>query len=298
MAQTLTFPRDAPANAPRALVTLPLGENERVWTLEMRNEPDNRLLPEFIKTSLLPALDYIELSWLRLSKSGANRDGALVLVGERGKGKFFSNGLQLECLQEYPTFFKSPAHPLTLSPPAQPEQDYYYPLLARLLAFPLATVAAINGHCFAGGLCLALCCDWRVCRSDRTWLSMNELQFGAPIPGGMALVLQSRLSPLVVRDVLLTAHRYTAPEALKVGIVDEVVEGEGSERALERAVECARERRGLASTGVLASMKRTLYAPVIERLMLGEPGMALGGAQEEAKQRLEILLKADAMAKL
>lgn len=61
------------------------------------------------------------------------------------------NGLQLECLAEYPTFFR----------------DYYYKLLARIMTFPLHTIAAINGHCFAGGLCLALACDWRICRVRR-----------------------------------------------------------------------------------------------------------------------------------
>lgn len=60
-----------------------------------------------------------------------------------------SNGLNLDCLPAYPTFFG----------------DYYYKLLSRIITFPLTTIAAINGHCFAGGLCLALACDWRICRA-------------------------------------------------------------------------------------------------------------------------------------
>lgn len=82
-----------------------------------------------------------------------------MLTGERDKNKFFSNGLQLEIVK--PGFFK----------------DIYYVLLARLLTFPMYTVSAINGHCFAGGFCLSLCTDRRVMRSDRAWLCMNELEF-------------------------------------------------------------------------------------------------------------------------
>lgn len=97
---------------------------------------------------MLPALDFVELSWHKAVDKGTNKGGALVLTGERSKGKFFSNGLQLACLAEYPTFFK----------------DYYYRLLSRLMTYPIQTIAAVNGHCYAGGLCLSLACDWRVCR--------------------------------------------------------------------------------------------------------------------------------------
>ncbi|GAA5853992.1 hypothetical protein JCM8547_008186 [Rhodosporidiobolus lusitaniae] len=263
-----------------AIVSTPLGSEGGVYQLEMRAEPDNRLTPEFISLSLLPALDYIELAWHRACKEG-RKDGALVLVGERGVGKFFSNGLQLECLKEYPTFFR----------------DYYYLLLSRLLTFPLHTIAAINGHCFAGGLCLALACDWRVCRPDRTWLSMNELQFGAPLPSGMASVLSARLSPPVIRDVMLTARRYTAPEALEAGLVDQVVKEGGSERCLEEAVRRAGEVKGLAKTGVLTAMKRTLYALCLEQLKQHE-ALQLGEVQKDSQRRFEELVKAEGMAKL
>lgn len=45
---------------------------------------------------------------------------------------------------------------------------------------------------------------------------MNELEFGAPLPVGMAAVLKQRLTPRQLADTMLTAKRWTAPEALKV----------------------------------------------------------------------------------
>lgn len=62
----------------------------------------------------------------------------------------------------------------------------YNPVALRLLTFPLITVAAINGHCFAGGFLLALACDFRVMREEldgrRAWCCMNEVRHGQGLP--------------------------------------------------------------------------------------------------------------------
>lgn len=47
----------------------------------------------------------------------------------------------------------------------------------RLLTFPLITVASINGHCFAGGMLIALSCDYRLMTTGKGWMSMNEVSF-------------------------------------------------------------------------------------------------------------------------
>ncbi len=45
---------------------------------------------------------------------------------------------------------------------------------------------------------------------------MNELEFGAPLPVGMAAVLKQRLSPNNLALTMLTAKRWVAQESLKV----------------------------------------------------------------------------------
>lgn len=48
----------------------------------------------------------------------------------------------------------------------------------RCLAISVPTIAAINGHCFAAAMMLALCCDYRVMTdgSKRSaWMCMNEV---------------------------------------------------------------------------------------------------------------------------
>ncbi|GAA5883006.1 hypothetical protein JCM16303_006786 [Sporobolomyces ruberrimus] len=246
-----------------------------VFMIRMENHPDNRLTPNFIQYSLLPALDHVETEYYKNCERG-EKGGSLILAGESDKGKFFSNGLQLDLVKK--GFWK----------------DQYYLLLSRLLAFPLSTIASINGHAWAGGLTLALACDWRICRPDRTSMSMNELHFGAPLPAGMASVLALRLPTPVLSKVMLTAHRYSPEEALKDGLVDEIV-GEGSsEKCIERALDEGEKRKGFAESGVLVAMKQTLYASTLAQLAIDEPEDLFQTITKEREDRVKYLIAAAA----
>jgi len=86
----------------------------------------------------------------------------------------------------------------------------------------------------------------------------------------MAAVLSARLPEPTLRKVLLTGHRYTAQEALKEGLVDEVIEAEGSEGTIAYAVEKAKAMSPLAATGVrLPSSSRSLDESALNRTRRG-----------------------------
>ncbi|MCI0548870.1 MAG: enoyl-CoA hydratase-related protein [Candidatus Rokubacteria bacterium] len=87
---------------------------------------------------------------------------------------------------------------------------------------PQPIVAAIRGHCFGGGLELALACDIRVAADDAR-LGLTEIDL-AIIPGGGGT---QRLPRLVGRgkalEMILTGARIPAAEALRIGLVERVV---------------------------------------------------------------------------
>ena len=55
-------------------------------------------------------------------------------------------------------------------------------VLKRLLTFPLPTIAAINGHCYAGGVFIAMACDWRIMLNDCGDFCLSEVHLGLSIP--------------------------------------------------------------------------------------------------------------------
>ena len=64
------------------------------------------------------------------------------------------------------------------------------------------------------------------------------------------------------RKIALEGHRFTPPEALKAGLIDEVVDGKtGTEGVLARAVAMAHEKAGFAKPGSFGLIRvRVLYS--------------------------------------
>lgn len=97
------------------------------------------------------------------------------------------------------------------------------------------TVAAIEGHCIAGGLELALWCDLRVAASSATF-GCFERRFGVPLVDGGTQRLPQAIGTSRALDMILTGRSVDAPEAAEWGLVNRLVEdGETLEEAITLA---------------------------------------------------------------
>lgn len=218
------------------MTDLDLSRDGDVFVLRMKSG-ENRFNPEFI-AAMNAVLDEVEAS------SGA---AALVTTGE---GKFYSNGLDLNWLaqQEHAAAMEFLRTVLAL--------------FARLVAFPVATCAAVNGHMFAGGGMLAMAHDWRVMRSDRGFFCLPEIDLGMPLAHGMRTLLKEKLGKRVLRDTVLTGGRFAADECLALHIVDQVA---GEEAVVSAAVERVRPLAG-KNRQACAALKRGLYEELLADL--------------------------------
>jgi enoyl-CoA hydratase/carnithine racemase len=101
---------------------------------------------------------------------------------------------------------------------------------------PKPTVAAVTGYALGGGCELALTCDFRVAGDDAKFGQPEVLLGVIPGAGGT-----QRLSRLIgasrAKDIIFTGRFVSAEEALRIGLVDEVVAPEDVYAAARRRVE-------------------------------------------------------------
>jgi enoyl-CoA hydratase len=96
-------------------------------------------------------------------------------------------------------------------------------------------IAAVNGHCLAGGLELALACDFMIA-SDNASFGLAEINIGL-VPGWGGTTRLLRAIPVrKAREMIYTGERISAAEAEKLGLVNRVVpKGQALQAALETA---------------------------------------------------------------
>ena len=97
-------------------------------------------------------------------------------------------------------------------------------ILSQLEQLNVPLVAAINGACLGGGLELALACHARVCSDNpKTALGLPEVQLGLLPGGGGTQRLPKLVGVQKALDMMLTGKQLRAKQALKVGLVNDVV---------------------------------------------------------------------------
>lgn len=204
------------------------------------NAGENRWNLEFVR-AFDAALDEVEAAL-------AAQDGPAALVTTATDPKFFSNGLDLDWiagLAEHDPDGERAAF-----------SDEFMKLMARIITFPIPTLAAVNGHAFGAGMMCALCHDVRIMRADRGFLCANEMQIGFRIPTPELALFRHKLSGSAFFETVQLAKRWTGESALAAGLVQQTATLEALPTAARQMAE------QLAPLGA----QRELYGEQKERL--------------------------------
>jgi len=100
----------------------------------------------------------------------------------------------------------------------------FHGLLETLARSPVPVVAAITGHCPAGGAVLCLYCDYRVMTRGEYRIGLNETRVGLSLPPSIHRALVRLVGERLAERLVVSGALVSPGEALQVGLVDELAE--------------------------------------------------------------------------
>jgi enoyl-CoA hydratase len=159
---------------------------------------------------------------LRAHLDALAADDSIRCVVLRGAGRSFCAGHDLEAIA---TGERAPSRHF------EPET------VDALERLPQPTIARLHGHCFTGGLELALACDVLIA-AESTKLGDTHGQWGLVPIWGMSVRLPERVGRSTAKELMFTSRRIDGREAAAIGLVDRCVPDDGLDDAVE---ELARE---------------------------------------------------------
>ncbi|MBR0671788.1 enoyl-CoA hydratase-related protein [Neoroseomonas soli] len=140
-------------------------------------------------------------------------DPAVRALVIRGAGKHFQAGADLDWLAVAATYGPEQAYAASMATTTA---------MQKLNEFPRPTFALVHGACFGGGCGVVCCVDVAIATTDAIF-GITEVRVGvAPTPISTHMVHAMGLRQ--TRRYALTGERFDAAEAMRIGLVHEVVE--------------------------------------------------------------------------
>ena len=227
--------------------TVLVNEEEGVRTITLnRPERRNALTPE-MQRELIAAFE-------EAARSATTR--VVVLTGAEGT---FCAGLDLSALQAMQDKTR-----------AEMADDAVRiaKLFRSLYELPVPTIAAVNGHAIAGGTGLATLCDFTLAVPTAKF-GYTEVKIGF-VPALVSAYLTLQIGEKRARDLLLTGRLFTADEAQRLGLVNEIVatdEMSGKVETLARTLKAASPSSLRATKRLLADQNRVWLDAAVEAAM-------------------------------
>jgi len=144
-------------------------------------------------------------------------------------------------------------------------------------------IARVNGVALGGGFEMVLGCDIVVACEDASF-GLPEARVGRlPLDGGMTL-LQRQIAFRPAMGILLTGRRVPAPEALSLGIVNEVVARADLDAAVQRWVDAVLACAPLSVRAIKAVARRTAHLTALEAQAQRLPALVAALQSDDSRE--------------
>jgi enoyl-CoA hydratase/carnithine racemase len=197
---------------------------------------------------------------------------ALVLTGS---GSAFCAGGDISAMQQR---MAAPAGQLGSS--GWLRQRRLHGMISALHSLEKPTIAAVNGAAAGLGCDLALCCDFIVA-SEQAFFTMSYVQRGLIPDGGGLYFLPRRVGLARAKELIFSARRVQADEALRIGMADRVIP---ADQLLETATAWAAELSGGNTTALALSkaiLDQTFELTADQAFALGAQAQAICYTSDE-----------------
>jgi enoyl-CoA hydratase len=115
-----------------------------------------------------------------------------------------------------------------------------FDLASRLLSFPSPLIIECTGHAVAMSAIVLLCADYRIGIAGPFKITTNEVAIGLAMPRAAVEICAQRLTPAELSRAIILAEVYTPEEARRAGFLDQIVDPQ----SLDSAVQAATDRFG------------------------------------------------------
>jgi enoyl-CoA hydratase/carnithine racemase len=224
--------------------------------------------------------------WAEMAKLGESLadDTSLRCLVVIGEGRAFSSGIDVEYLLSGAGGLFAEAGPAS-APAAGPSsgrgiedeivskvtdiQEAY----TWLADAPYPTIAAMRGYALGGGLQLALACDLRIAARG-TKLALPEHRYGLLPDLGGTYWLPRIVGPARAKELIFTGETIDADEALRIGLVNRVVDEADLEPAVTALAEKIAGQPPIAVRGSKRAVDQAFYQSLGEGLQEAAVGQA------------------------
>jgi methylglutaconyl-CoA hydratase len=140
-------------------------------------------------------------------------------------------------------------------------------MLRALYACSKPTIARVHGAAYGGGVGLVCACDIAVCVPESTF-ALTESKLGL-IPATISPYVMEAIGARQARRYFLTAERFGASEALRVGLVHEVVAADALDARVDALVNLLRAAGPRAQLECKALIRGVAHRPIDAELIEG-----------------------------
>ena len=161
-------------------------------------------------------------------------------------------------------------------------------LMRTLNELPKPTIALVQGPAYGGGVGLVACCDIAVA-ADSAMFCLSEVRLGL-VPAVIGPYVVRAIGPRAARRCFLTAEPFGAGEALRLGLVHEIVPATMLEAAEDRLIGHLRLGGPRAQAAAKRLIADVAYKPPAVMLEEGARLIAELRASDEGKEGLSAFL--------